>query len=178
MRQTVAVFGASRSRPGQPGYEAGVRCGRLLARAGFAVATGGYAGMMEAVARGATEAGGIAVGVTAPSVFLDRATANEFITEERPASSLTLRIAELVEATDASITLWGSIGTATELLVAWNVAYVAQFSQIERKPVIAVGHPWTTVIPALERDLATEPGIVTVTATVDDAVDELIRQLS
>ena len=49
----VAVFGASVSLPGDQLYEQGVRCGRLLAEAGFGVATGGYAGVMEAVSLGA-----------------------------------------------------------------------------------------------------------------------------
>ncbi|MBS1195807.1 MAG: family Rossman fold protein, partial [Actinobacteria bacterium] len=49
----IAVFGSSAGRPGDPGYEAARTCGRLLAEAGYAVATGGYAGTMEACSRGA-----------------------------------------------------------------------------------------------------------------------------
>ncbi len=47
--RSVAVFGASQSRPGDGHYEEAVRCGELLARAGLTVATGGYGGTMEAV---------------------------------------------------------------------------------------------------------------------------------
>lgn len=177
MRQTIAVFGASRSLPGEPHYESAVRCGRLLAEAGFDVATGGYAGAMEAVAKGATDAGRQAFGITAPDVFADRSSTNRYITDERPASSLVSRIGDLVEATDGSIALWGSIGTATELLVAWNVAYVAQFSEAPRKPVLAVGQPWEEIIPSLETGLVTEQGLVTVVPTVDAAVTSLISQL-
>jgi hypothetical protein len=175
--KTVAVFGASRSLRGDPQYETAVRCGRLLAEAGFGVATGGYAGAMEAVSKGATSVGGSAIGITAPEIFANRSTANEFITHEHPVPTLTERIGMLIESTDASIALWGSIGTATELLVAWNVAYVSQFSSIKRKPVVAVGHPWTTIIPTLEQQLATEPGLVTVAVTVEDAVDTVVNQL-
>lgn len=177
MKQTIAVFGASRSLPGDPHYESAVRCGRLLAEAGFDVATGGYAGAMEAVAKGATDAGRLALGITAPDVFADRSSANRYITDERPASSLVARIGDLVEATDGSIALWGSIGTATELLVAWNVAYVARFSGATRKPVVAVGEPWADIVPSLEAGLGTEHGLVTVVPTVDAAVTALISQL-
>ena len=45
----IAVFGASRAALGDGVYEQGVECGRLLAEAGYSVATGGYGGLMEAV---------------------------------------------------------------------------------------------------------------------------------
>ncbi|HEX5630970.1 MAG TPA: DNA-binding protein, partial [Acidimicrobiia bacterium] len=73
----VAVFGSARSIEGDGDYEAGVRCGELLAAAGFAVSTGGYAGLMEAVSRGARSRGGTVIGVTAPAVFPDRPGANQ-----------------------------------------------------------------------------------------------------
>ena len=70
------------SAPGDGYYDEGLRCGELLARAGFAVATGGYGGTMEAVSRGAKDAGGEVIGVTAPTVFPDRVRANEHVTTE------------------------------------------------------------------------------------------------
>jgi predicted Rossmann-fold nucleotide-binding protein len=44
--------------PGSADYEAARDLGRRLAEVGFAVQTGGYAGIMEAASRGANEAGG------------------------------------------------------------------------------------------------------------------------
>jgi uncharacterized protein (TIGR00725 family) len=173
MDTTIAVFGASRSVPGDPHYQEGVRCGRLLAEAGFVVATGGYGGTMEAVSRGARDAGGHVIGVTAPTVFPRRGTPNAHVTTETRAASLMDRISELAEGTDAAIALWGSLGTATELLAVWNLAFVASFSDRERKPILAVGQPWTTVIPMLESTLDTESGLVTVVASVEEAVAAL-----
>ncbi len=58
----VTVFGSSHTSEGDPMYEAARDLGRLLARAGFAVITGGGPGIMEAANRGAREAGGLSVG--------------------------------------------------------------------------------------------------------------------
>lgn len=176
---TIAVFGASTSQPGDPSYEEGLRCGRLLTEAGFRVATGGYAGTMEAVSRGASEAGGEPIGYTAPSVFPARSGANAYVTEERPADTLVSRIERLTADTDGSIVLRGSIGTATELLVAWNMAAVDPLSGSPAKPVVAVGEPWSELVPLLERMLATRSGLVTVVDDVDQgiaAISELLRR--
>ncbi len=178
MEQTIAVFGASLSTPGDGHYEAAVRCGRLLAEAGFAVATGGYSGSMEAVSLGASSVGGHVVGVTAPSVFPGRAGANDHVVTEMPAGSLVERIGLLADSTAGSISLWGSLGTAAELLVAWNLAYVAPFAGSAPKPIIAVGEPWMGLVPHLEAELRTTPGVVTVVPDVDTAVTEMIRQLA
>ena len=166
----VAVFGASSPRPGDASYDVGVRCGRLLAEAGYAVATGGYAGLMEAVSLGARQVGGRVIGVTVPDVFPDRPGGNQHLTEETRAATLLERIHEMVEVSVASIALPGSLGTATELLVAWNLAYVSRFTNASPKPVIAVGDQWRHLIPLLTEDLETDGSLVTLVDTVDEAV--------
>ena len=166
----VAVFGASSPVAGDPAYDDGVRCGRLLAEAGFAVATGGYAGLMEAVSLGASEVGGHVIGVTVPDVFPDRSGGNAHLTEETRTASLLERIHEMVDLSIASIALPGSLGTATELLVAWNLAYVARFADAAPKPVVAVGHQWRRLVPLLTDELETDGSLVTVVDTVEEAV--------
>ncbi len=178
MSHTIAVFGASQSIRGDGHYEAAEHCGRLLAEAGFSVATGGYSGAMEAVSRGARDAGGHVVGVTAPTVFPDRAHPNRYLSTETPADSLVERIGLLAEGTSGSIALWGSLGTAAELIVAWNLSYVAPFAHRESKPVIAVGEPWASLIPHLEAVLATTRQLVSIAPDVDTAVEELVRKLT
>lgn len=166
----VAVFGASRTTPDDAAYSEAVRCGRLLAESGFSVLTGGYTGTMEAVSRGAAEAGGHVIGVTAPGVFASRSEANGFVAEEIPAATLTQRIDIMTNLAAASIALDGSIGTLTELLVVWNVAFVARFSTAEAKPVVAVGDRWAELVPRLTADLATDGDLVTLVADVGEAV--------
>ena len=174
---TVTVFGSSVGEPGQPGYDDGVELGRLLAEAGYAVATGGYDGTMVAVSAGAHEAGGQVIGVTAPKVFPHRETANRFVKEHIRAASLTERIHELVDIADVSVALPGSIGTFTELVVAWNLAVVAQFSDTPPHPVIAVGPAWRRLVSQLSEEFETDIDLVTCVDTVPEAVAEGKRRV-
>lgn len=173
-RPIVAVFGASGSSPGDGHYEEGVRCGALLAGAGYGVVTGGYGGLMEAVSRGAASEGGHVLGVTAPAAFPGRHSANRFLTEEWRAAHLMERIHELTNVSSAAITMHGSIGTLTELAAAWNLAFVANRAAQTPKPVIAVGGRWSRLVPVLAEQLETDGSLVTVVGTVDEAV-EVVR---
>ena len=176
-RPVVAVFGASASAPGDGHYEDGVACGRLLARAGFDVATGGYAGLMEAVSQGAAAEGGHVIGVTVPTVFRGRHGANAHVMEELRSESLTERIHELISVSSASIALHGSLGTAAELLVAWNLSYVAQFAGIDPHPVVAVGPRWASLVTTLSTALETDGGLVTCVDDVATAVEIVTARL-
>ncbi len=177
MGKIIAVFGASRVERDSELFKEGVLCGRLLAERGYAVATGGYGGLMEAVSIGCREAGGEVIGVTAPSVFPDRDGPNEWVTEERRADSLIERIHEMAELSAGAIALPGSLGTATELLAAWNLAFVARFSGLRPKPVIAVGRTWRQIVPDLAERLRTDGRLVTLVDDVRAAVDEIDRRL-
>ena len=59
----ISVFGSARSQPGHPDYDKGIQLGGALAEAGFAVITGGGPGAMEAANKGASQAGGVSVGL-------------------------------------------------------------------------------------------------------------------
>lgn len=174
---TIAVFGDSSVLPTSASYAEGVRFGRRLAEAGYTVATGGYGGLMEAVSLGAQEAGGRTIGVTVPGVFPDRISANAYVNEERQATSLMNRIGQLVEGSDGVIALDGSIGTFTELMAAWNLAFVARFSDDPPKPIIAVGSGWARLIERLAAELETDGSLVTCVSTVGDAIAALDRRL-
>ena len=58
----VSVFGSARIPPDDPVYAAAREVGAELARAGFAVITGGGPGVMEAANRGCQEVGGVSIG--------------------------------------------------------------------------------------------------------------------
>ena len=75
----ISVFGSGLPRLGDSRYAEARRLGAELAMRGFVICTGGYGGVMEAASRGAKEAGGRTIGVTA-EFFPSRA--NKWVDEE------------------------------------------------------------------------------------------------
>lgn len=165
----IAVFGSSTTSPGSDDWEQAAWLGGAIAARGWAVATGGYGGTMEAVSAGAAAEGGQVYGVTAPTVFPSRTGANPHVTDEIPETSVTGRIARLVDMSDAAIALPGSIGTLAELMVAWNVAFLAPVSARPPYPVVTVGPTWQQVVADLSDRLASGSGFVAAKDTVADA---------
>ena len=64
----VSVFGGSQPKEDDAAYAEALALGKLLAERGHIVLTGGYIGTMEAVSRGACEAGGHVIGVTCEDI--------------------------------------------------------------------------------------------------------------
>ena len=173
----VAVYGSSRAVPGDGVYEQGVELGRRLVEAGFGVTNGGYSGLMEAVSKGAAMAGGRVVGVTAPVLFPHRPGGNEFLTEEIQADGLLDRIRTMSELAGAYIVMPGSIGTLTELMIAWNDAYLAAGRGAAPMPILAFGDAWSEIVDRLIGDLRTAPGLVTMVDDPAEAVAILRHRL-
>ncbi len=160
-------------QPGDDLWEQAARLGRLLVEAGAEVVTGGYAGLMEAVSEGAASAGGKPIGVTAPSVFPERAGANGHVAEEIPTPSIAQRIARIVEMSDASVALPGSLGTLAELVVAWNAAFVSPFRGAAPQPVVAVGPVWRELVGQIVTFTGTDDRFVTCVDDVDSVIPVL-----
>lgn len=166
---SVTVFGSSRVKADQPEYRDAVRLGRLLAEAGYSVCTGGYAGVMEAVSRGAVEAGGHAVGVTV-STWAARHHPNQWVREELAMPDLFQRIARLT-ATDAYVAMPGGMGTLGEVALTWNLF---QTESIPRRPLVLVGRPWRGLLDCLRGAVRLEPSDLELVRLVD-GVDDVVR---
>ncbi|MDP3186029.1 MAG: LOG family protein [Anaerolineales bacterium] len=139
----VTVFGGSQPKPGTPAYEEARQLGELLAQRGHTVLTGGYIGTMEAVSRGAAEAGGHVIGVTCAEIEKWRPVkANGWVKEEWRRETLLERLQALVEDCDAAIALPGGPGTLTEIALTWNLMIV---HAMPPKPLILVGEGWKAV---------------------------------
>jgi uncharacterized protein (TIGR00730 family) len=139
----VTVFGGSQPREGSPAYADAIKLGKLLAEQGHVVLTGGYIGTMEAVSRGANEAGGHVIGVTCEEIELWRPVrANAWVKEERRKKTLLERLEEMISACDAAIALPGGPGTLTEIALTWNLMIVGAR---HRRPLILVGGGWQSV---------------------------------
>jgi uncharacterized protein (TIGR00730 family) len=140
----VSVFGGSRPQPGQPAYEDARALGAALAEAGWTVATGGYAGVMEAASRGACEAGGHVIGVTCGLIEDWKGLRpNAWVKEEKKFATLRDRLSHLVEFCDAAVALPGGIGTLSEVALTWSLL---QTGEISPKPLVVVGAVWVQTL--------------------------------
>lgn len=117
MNRTICVFGNSSPEPGSADYEEARALGGLLARAGYAVCSGGYYGVMEAVSRGAVEAGGHTIGMTTPFYKL---APNPFVVEEVPVPRWQDRLFAMIERGDGYVVMKGGTGTLLELAALWE----------------------------------------------------------
>src|SRR5512143_1618151 len=100
----VTVFGGTLPKPGEHDYLEAVRLGDLLAQSGHTVITGGYMGTMEAVSKGAADAGGHVIGVTCDEIERWRSSkANPWVKEEWRYATLPERMIAMMDACDAAI---------------------------------------------------------------------------
>lgn len=174
--KAVAVFGSSATKRESAVWAAAENTGKRCVEAGFAVVTGGYGGTMEAVSKGAKEAGGEAIGVTAPALFPGRPGANPYVTREIVAGSLMERIDKLTGLASGVVALPGSIGTLTELVIAWNLNHVNRLNEGRRLPTVAVGDGWRRLWELATASLGAFGEDVHVVYTPDEAVEWLLAQ--
>lgn len=145
----VTVFGSSRPQEGDADYEEARRLGKALADSGFAVCSGGYGGVMEAVSRGAKDGGGKTYGITAE--FFKR-KANAWVDVEVRKKTWQERLFTLIEMGDGFAVCKGGTGTLVELAVVWEML---NKSVMEAKPCVVLGEFWR---PILERVRVVEMG--------------------
>ena len=136
----ITVFGGSQPKEGSSAYKEAQELGRYLAQRGHIVLTGGYMGTMEAVSRGAAEAGGHVIGVTCSEIEHWRgAAANKWVIEEWRQDTLIQRLQALIEGCDAALALPGGPGTLTEISLMWNLMII---NSLPRRPLILIGDGW------------------------------------
>ncbi len=160
----ITVFGSSRPAEGHEQYEAARALGGALAAQGFAVCSGGYGGVMEAVSRGAKEAGGKTFGVTA-SAF--RSRVNRWVDEEVRVTTWEERLFELVRRGDGYVACQGGTGTLVELAVVWEML---NKRAMPSKPFAVLGAFW---LPVLEHVRNGEADLNGGSAAIDGT---LVRQ--
>lgn len=176
MATSVAVFGSSEVSREEPAWREAQEVGRLLARAGFRVVSGGYGGVMEAASQGATEGGGKALGITCAA--FGRGPGNRYLTEERLEPDLFGRTRALIEICDAYIILAGKAGTLAELAFLWALH---RGGLLGRKPVVLLGGFWSGFVDDLiRRGLLddTQAAMTAFAPTPEDAVEIVRRQVT
>ena len=116
-KRVIAVFGRADALKNEKDYIEALEAGRVLSGKGFTVLSGGYGGVMEAVSRGAAEAGGEAVGV----VFAGERSRqpNRYLTGVVEAADLFERQKALIEKADGYIAFPPMAGTLSEVSLLW-----------------------------------------------------------
>ncbi len=172
--RVVGVLGSARITTDDPRYDRAIDVGRRLAEAGFAVMTGGYGGLMEAVSRGAAESGGGVIGL--PVRRWPSLTPNRWITEVIWTESFVGRLPHLAGC-DALVALDGGIGTLAEISVAWADR---QTDPELTPPLILVGAGWRAILDAVELRLVVGPhdvALVRWVALHEDVVPAVLAAL-
>lgn len=146
MKKLITIFGPSECSVGDPPYDRAYELGGLLGGAGFAIVTGGYDGVMEAASKGAHEAGGRTIGVTA-NVFHNRGRiVNDYVKKELRVSSANDQLMELISLADAYVACGISPGTLVEIASVWDFL-IKKF--VEPKPFILLGDEWQPLYDSL-----------------------------
>ncbi|WP_190023076.1 LOG family protein [Streptomyces hiroshimensis] len=130
----ISVFGSARTPRDSPEYEAGIAIGRGLVESGFAVITGGGPGAMEAANKGATEAGGISVGLGIELPF--EQGLNQYVNLGVDFRYFFVRKTMFVKYASGFVVLPGGLGTLDELFEALTLV---QTKKVTRFPIVLFG---------------------------------------
>ncbi|GIH27291.1 cytokinin riboside 5'-monophosphate phosphoribohydrolase [Acrocarpospora phusangensis] len=170
----VTVFGSARTKPDSGEYDMGVRLGRGLAEAGYAVITGGGPGCMEAANKGALEAGGVSVGLGIE--LPHEQSMNPYVDLGVEFRYFFVRKTMFVKYSSGFITLPGGFGTLDELFEALTLV---QTRKVTSFPVVLMGTRfWGPMVSWIKDTLLAEgkisPPDVELIRCTDD-VEEAIR---
>jgi len=133
----VSVFGSARSKPDSPECRLAEELGGALARAGYAVITGGGPGVMEAANRGTSEAGGLSVGLGIELPF--EQGINDWVDLAIDFRYFFARKTMFVKYAQAFVVLPGGFGTMDELFEALTLV---QTGKVTRFPVVLMGESY------------------------------------
>jgi uncharacterized protein (TIGR00730 family) len=127
----VSVFGSARAKAGSPECVLAERLGAALARAGFAVITGGGPGVMEAANKGCAEAEGLSVGLGIELPF--EQGINEWVELGIDFRYFFARKTMFVKYAQAFVVLPGGFGTMDEL---FELLTLSQTQKLAKKMAI------------------------------------------
>ncbi|NGO69740.1 TIGR00730 family Rossman fold protein [Streptomyces boncukensis] len=176
----VSVFGSARTPVDSSEYEKGVRIGRALAEAGFAVITGGGPGAMEAANKGALEAGGTSVGLGIELPF--EQGMNRYVDIGVNFRYFFVRKTMFVKYASGFVVLPGGLGTLDELFEALTLT---QTRKVTRFPIVLCGTEyWSGLIDWMRHTLVDQGkaaprdmDLFHVTDDMDEAIDLVTKEV-
>jgi uncharacterized protein (TIGR00730 family) len=170
----VSVFGSSRAVPGTRDYELAERISGALAKAGYAVITGGGPGIMEAANKGATSANGVSVGMGI-ELPLEQGL-NEHVEIGIEFRYFFVRKTMFVKYSQAFVVLPGGFGTLDELFEALTLV---QTGKITKFPIVLVDSSYWSGLLSWIRDTVIAQGKVSAAdldlLSIADDPDDVVR---
>ncbi len=174
----ISVFGSARLRSGNPWYKKARAVGRRLAKAGYAVITGGGPGLMEAANRGAREAGGVSVGLNIELPHEQKV--NPYVTQPLNFHYFFIRKVCFVKYGSGFVLLPGGFGTLDEFFESITLIQTRRITQF---PVVLMGRRhWRGLVDwmrdRLRRPKLIAPGDLDLFCVTDDpreAVDFIVK---
>ena len=151
----VAVFGSARTRKGSHAYELAREIGARLAKAGFAVITGGGPGSMEAANCGAHEAGGLSIGCNIELPHEQHL--NPYVDLSIEFHYFFARKTMFVKYSDAFVILPGGFGTLDELFESLTLI---QTGKIRNFPLVLIGHAYWDGLVRWMREVQVPAGAI------------------
>lgn len=127
----VTVFGSARFAEGSMHYSNAEKIGAALAKLGFTVMTGGGPGIMEAVNKGAYEAGGYSVGINI--MLPSEQKPNPYLHKWINIPYFFVRKVLLIKYSYAFVVMPGGMGTLDELFEALTLI---QTKTIKNFPIV------------------------------------------
>jgi len=172
----IGVFGSARTKPDDPYYAMAEELGRRLADAGFAVITGGGPGTMEAANKGASESGGVSVGLGIELPF--ESGLNEWVDVGVNFRYFFARKTMFVKYSLGFVVLPGGLGTFDELFEALTLV---QTQKVTSFPVVLIGSRyWSGLLDWLRDTVVAEGKIfeadLDMLAVIDD-VEEAVAMM-
>ncbi len=170
----IAVFGSARTPDDHPTYALAERLGGRLAASGFAVITGGGPGAMEAANKGASEAGGLSVGLGIELPW--ESGLNEWSDVGINFRYFFARKTMFVKYSQGFVVLPGGFGTLDELFEALTLV---QTRKVTRFPIVLVGSGYWAGLLAWMKDVCMADGKISPAdlemLVVTDDIDEAVR---
>ena len=177
----ASFFGTSRASFEDVVYQHASDLANRLAKKGFAVITGGAAGIMQAANKGAYEAGGASVGL---NIELRNGQAyNQYLTDKIQFEHFFVRKTMLTYASEVYIYFPGGFGTLDEF---FEIITLIQTDKIRRVPIVLFGKAfWTPLLDFIEKTLyekhkaidKKDMEIYVLVDSVDEAYEYIIKNV-